>query len=86
MVQLDTINTTIQEENVKTSSQPSASSSSSEQRLDQALTFIEDFLVDQSNHVNTQQDLQKKEAVLANLDILISRVQDILQQAETVEE
>lgn len=86
MVQLDTINTTIQEENVKTSSQPSASSSSSEQRLDQALTFIEDFLVYQSNHVNTQQDLQKKEAVLANLDILISRVQDILQQAETVEE
>jgi len=86
VVQLDTINTTIQEENVKTSSQPSASSSSSEQRLDQALTFIEDFLVDQSNHVNTQQDLQKKEAVLANLDILISRVQDILQQAETVEE
>lgn len=86
MVQLDTMNTTIQDENVKTSSQPSVTLSSSEQRLDQALTFIEDFLVDQNNHVNIQQDLQKKEAVLANLDILISRVQDILQQAETVEE
>ncbi|EHD14596.1 hypothetical protein CIN_05280 [Commensalibacter intestini A911] len=58
---------------------------SSEQRLDEALTFIEDFLIEQNNHVAVQQNLSNKEVVLANLDILISRIQDILQQVDTLE-
>ncbi|OUI78898.1 hypothetical protein HK18_05770 [Commensalibacter intestini] len=82
MVQSDVMDTKKSDEDVN---RLSSVALSSEQRLDEALTFIEDFLIEQNNHVAVQQNLSNKEVVLANLDILISRIQDILQQVDTLE-
>ncbi|MDI2089901.1 hypothetical protein [Commensalibacter oyaizuii] len=50
----------------------------SEQRLEKALSCIEEFLIEHNNKENEQSSLQQKEIVLANLDMLIARVQDVL--------
>ncbi|MDI2113379.1 hypothetical protein [Commensalibacter nepenthis] len=87
MVESDTIDINVQDENLQISPQPIVPSSS-EQRLDNALTSLENFLADQSNRANlqVQEDLERKEVVLANLDNLITHMQEILEQLEAAEQ
>lgn len=84
MVQSDVTNIDEQDENVELLASPHGEGSS-EQRLEKALNYIETFLVEQNNQLKLQSDFKNKEVVLANLDILISHMQDILQQFDTTE-
>ncbi|WP_271789007.1 hypothetical protein [Commensalibacter communis] len=87
MVESDTVDMNVQDDNIQISSQPIVTSSS-EQRLDNALMSIENFLAEQSHRSNAQaqEDLEKKEVILANLDNLITHMQEIVEQLETVEQ
>ncbi|WP_271831990.1 hypothetical protein [Commensalibacter communis] len=86
MVESDTVDMNVQDDNIQISSQPIVTSS--EQRLDNALMSIENFLAEQSRRSNAQaqEDLEKKEVILANLDNLITHMQEIVEQLETVEQ
>ncbi|WP_271827767.1 hypothetical protein [Commensalibacter communis] len=87
MVESDTVDMNVQDDNIQISSQPIVTSSS-EQRLDNALMSIENFLAEQIHRSNAQaqEDLGKKEVILANLDNLITHMQEIVEQLETVEQ
>ncbi|CAI3927721.1 unnamed protein product [Commensalibacter communis] len=86
VVESDTVDMNVQDDNIQISSQPIVTSS--EQRLDNALMSIENFLAEQSRRSNAQaqEDLEKKEVILANLDNLITHMQEIVEQLETVEQ
>lgn len=83
-MQSDVTNIDVQDENIE-QSVSSHEGIPSEQRLEKALNYIEEFVLEQNNQLKLQSDLKNKEIVLANLDILISRMQDILQQFDTTE-